>query len=166
MQIEDDLLSISDSASHTPEGVLSDPWSRRVANHMLLIKGQCLEKAAAYRQAGCKANKLETCVRVPSIIVPAVSGPLVLLLEQLGSESALYVSTVGFTLTSICTAVLSYFEFGKKSDAAYTAAFKYEGLAMDIDTELAKKRQYRVPADVFMTQTKLQYNTLNTSSPY
>ena len=165
--MNDDILSISDSGSHTPEnGILSDPWSKRVANHMLVIKEQCLNKASVHMDAGSKANKLETCIRVPSIIVPAISGPLVLLLEQLGSESAIYVSTIGFTLTSICTAVLSYFEFGKKSDERYKAAHKYESLVMEIDTELAKKRQYRMPADVFMTQTKLQFNTLNATSPY
>lgn len=155
-----------DSSSGTPSPVMTDPWSRDITTYILGIRRQCLDKTSHLRAEGQRRNGWENYLRLPSIAIPAVFGPLVLLLDQMNEPTAsIYVSTVGFTATSVCTALLSYYDYGAEAQNLFTCATKYEEIAVDIDAEMAKKKEYRTVADVFMTQIKMKYVALNQVTP-
>ena len=155
-----------ESSSGTPSPVMTDPWSRDITTYMLGIRRQCLDRAAELRVEGQRRRAWDNYLRLPSIAIPAVFGPLVLLLDQIDEATAsIYISTVGFTATSVCTALLSYYDFGALAQTLFQCSSKYEEIAVDIDAEMAKKREYRIVADVFMTQIKMRYISINQTSP-
>jgi len=162
-----DILSITPS---TPRQ--SEPWNTKMTAYINNIKHACIEKGRQHELAGHHYRSLEVRWGIPTIVTPAVFGPLVLLINaaNTGAECGVitiadYVSTTGFILSAFFTSIFGFFEHGRRSNKHHMYSSKYADVTTDIDAELVKKRTFRLDAGVFITTMKMKFDNLRFGEP-
>jgi len=128
-------------------------------------------KSKQHSVAGHYFHKLEICWGIPPVLISAIFAPLVLLAGQLNSEDcdrvsiADYLSTTGFVISGIASAINTFFRFGNRCALHHMYAAKYSDIVTDIQSEMVKKKEYRIAADVFICTMRIKYDNLIFGEP-
>ena len=110
-----------------------------------------------------KARKykiLYNTLSLPCFLIPVV-------LSSISETLILYpvVNTVLLVILAFLNAISSFFNFGKTSARHYEYQNRYSELSDEINTEMAKRKKYRISVDVFMERIKLCVANLNRTAP-
>ena len=97
-----------------------------------------------------------------SVVFPIVFAGLSQLKLQLEYP---VISTVGFILTGVISALLAFFRFDGLTQKHFEYEAKYYEYALMIRSELCKPRTHRIACDVFLKEAQLKLCTLNHSAP-
>ena len=93
---------------------------------------------------------------LPAIVLP-------LLLSLLTAYPL--VSSSGMILTSILTGVNTFFNHSKQELQHSGHSAKFFRLAAEIETEMVKRRQDRLAADVFLERISMEYRNISVHAP-
>lgn len=158
-------------SSETPPDAVSDPWTSSINEYVIDIKNLSSKKSKQHELSGHYFRKMEIRWVLPSILVPTVFGPIVLLIGNIEKDSddmvtiTDYVSTTGFILTSVLNSISNFYRYGNRSQDHYMYSAKYSDIVTDIEAELIKKKKYRTNADVFVTTVKMRLDHLTFGEP-
>jgi hypothetical protein len=70
-----------------------------------------------------------------------------------------------FMVTSILSALGLFFNYGQISEEHFQTSTKYTDISNRIDSELARRRKFRTPSDVFITELKGRIESLGDNAP-
>lgn len=160
-------LADSGSRTDTPPSPTTDPWSNKIEDYVKKMRDKCLIKMDQHDRCSNHYKKRDVMTRLPTLILPSIFAPLVLLMANEEDPCAKsdhiqissYLSTSGFILTGIFTGIHNFFRYDHRVNKHNRFSAKYSDLITDIETELIKKKKYRIPADVFVTTIKMKFDT-------
>ena len=81
------------------------------------------------------------------------------------SHETTIVNGVMFLLTSSISGLQALFAYGQLYEQHFAYSAHYSNIASRIESELARRRKFRTPADVFITEIKCRIDNLNDVSP-
>jgi hypothetical protein len=111
--------------------------------------------------SNAKKNKIKYALfGVPSILIPISLGGLSSVIPE---HSLIY--SVGMMISGVFSGISMFFNFGKKAQSHSEFSNKFFELTNEINSELSKPKAYRVACDVYMTQIKINYNSLCKHAP-
>lgn len=157
--------------SPTPSPQLTDPWSSKIQSYMDKIKKESKDLQIQHEKACHYFRKMEIRWGIPAIIVPLICSPVVLSLNYIWAESCdgyspgQFVSAFGLLLSSVASGINGFFKFGSRSSIHNMFSSKYSDIITDIDSEMIKKKQFRISADVFVAIIKMKFDSLVASQP-
>ena len=149
----------------------TDPWTKKISRYATELKSDAAHLSELHEKAGHHFSKLRKLWGVPPIVISAIWSPLVLLVAQATGDSCAtigisdYIATGGFILTNLFAGVNYFYQFGPQSQEHFAYSANYMDLVTDIDAEMIKGKQFRTPADVFITSMKMKYDQLIKSEP-
>lgn len=154
----------------TPDIQESDPWTKKLDKYASTMRTIALTKAYFHTETGHYYRMLEIKWGLPTVVVPAIFGPLVLMLSLHKECNDVYhvsdyVSSLGFIITGVTSAINGFFRFGNRSALHHMYSAKYSDIVTDIDVELARMKKFRLPADVFSTAIKIRFDNLVFGEP-
>lgn len=169
--LEDGEKTHNSYSSETPPDTVSDPWTVSITEFITELKAKANKKSKLHELAGHYFRNMEVRWVLPSILVPTIFGPVVLLISNITYDNdevvttADYISTTGFILTSVLTSVSNFYRYGTRSQDHHTYSAKYSDIVTDIESELIKKKKFRTNADVFVTTMKMKFDNLVFGEP-
>mgnify|MGYP006105010791 CR=1 FL=1 len=158
-------------SSDTPESRKTDAWTNKITDYVKRLRDNCLLKQEEHERSGHHFMMLEYLFGLPAVLIPTVSGPIVILLALLTDDTCDnitttdYFSTSVFVTTGILNSINTFFKFGIRSNRHFTFASKYSDICTDIDTEIIKSKKYRMNAGLFLNTVKMKFDSLSFSEP-
>ena len=159
-------IDITNENSETPESIKAEAWTGKINNYVLNLKSLCKKKQLQHDACGHYFRRREVAYTLPTIIIPSVSGPLVVLLASYTNDTCNsitltdYFAAFGFVLTAIFTNITTFFKYGIRSSKHFTYASKYSDICTDIEAEIVKSKKYRINSNVFIITIKMKYDNL------
>lgn len=140
--------------------VLEEPWSDNIENLIIKWKIQCVDQSNIHEISGYKIKSNHNVFGLPPIIIPLV----MTYLSQLMGENT-KITGLMFLLSGLSGAIYKWLNLGEKYTLHFQYATKYQDIIFKINSELARDRKFRRPADVFITEIMSSMNHLNQSAP-
>lgn len=146
-------------------------WNAGIMKYLESLRLTAKFKEDAHEASGHHFRKLDIRWGLPSVLVPAVFAPFVLITGYATNDTCNtttwtdYVASIGLLCTSIFTGIAGYYQHGTRSAMHYMYSGKYADIITDIDAELIKETTYRMDANVFLTTMKMKYSNLVFGEP-
>lgn len=147
-------------------------WTPEIYEYISFLKNEATKKTDTHAIAGHYFRNLEIVWGLPSIIVPIVFSPIVILTSVITDEKCVnsinisdYISTFGLVLTGVLTSVCGFFKYGNRSIQHHLFSAKYNDIITDLDVEIVKHDSFRTNADLFVTTMKMKYDNLVFGEP-
>lgn len=163
---------IKADVTNTPDPDACEPWSDKSD---LLLRNMIKEAETAiarHQAAVYYYRQLDYRWRVPGVLVPALGGPVVLMLEA--SENgecngvmsiSNYISGILLVLTSLFSIVSEVYGFNERHASHERFIYEYTVLITDIEGELVKHRSYRNNVEVVLNSAKLKWTNIALREP-
>lgn len=143
----------------------ADEWTTDIENLIKHWKDQT-EKLSTIHQESGYINKVRYYrLALPSIILPFTMTLISQNLQEGEIKSADIVNGVMFMATSVLSALALFFSYSKLSEEHFQTSCRYNDISNRIESELARKRRFRTPSDVFLTEIKSKIESLGDNSP-
>jgi hypothetical protein len=140
------------------------PWNDKIEEYILDIRARSKVNAKKHEEAGYHFKKRKTWFGLPTTVVPLVMAPVTLVL---GSDHsyALPISACALLVSGLSSGINDFFSYGEKTSNNFNSATNWSMLVSEIDGEMAKHRNYRQPADVFMSRAQMKFDALTSNAP-
>lgn len=159
------MEQIIENNDSTSSDVIRDeePWTSR---------GECLifkwnkdinMSKKMHEESGYYYKKMRKRWGLPAIVLPAVMAPFSAVFAD--SVWIKYVNVTSFMIVAFMSGIDSFFSFATRKERHFNHASRYAELATTIESELLKKKRFRIQSDVFTTQIRMRYDMLNTIAP-
>ena len=164
-------IDIADESSVTPESTKTEAWTSKISDYVKHVRDECVLKQKQHEACGHYFRNLELLLTLPLILIPSLSGPLVILIATITDDNCAiltttdYFATGAFILTSIFSNLTSFFKFGTRSTMHFMYSSKYSDMCTDIEAEIIKTKKYRINASVFITTIKMKFDNLVFGEP-
>jgi hypothetical protein len=161
----------SEENTPTPPAAVTTAWSRKISEYVQSLKITAAEKSEMHNLAGHHFRALEIYWGIPSVLLPVIFSPLVLIAGYVSDDTcervtiADYVAATGLMSSGLVNAVCSFFKYGNRTAMHQLYSAKYSDIITDIDAELIKTAQYRINAEQFITAIKMKYDNLVFGEP-
>jgi hypothetical protein len=146
-------------------GSNADEWTSDIEILISKWKEQ-IEKLSHIHQESAYITKTRYYrLAIPSIIIPFV---MTLVSQNLYTDNANpghIVDGVAFMLTSVLSGLTVFLRYGQTYEEHFQTSTRYVDIVNRIDSELARKRKFRTPSDVFITEMKCKIDFLNEDAP-
>jgi hypothetical protein len=148
---------------------LEGPWTEEIENLIKQWKTSCLVKSKQHEKAGYIFKKKSVQWGLPPVLIPIIMSPVSAMIgyDNCG-ETAQWkniVTSSAFLISGLFAGVSSFFRYSEKTEKFFNYATRYADIATEIDSELIKSKEYRVPADVFLTRVKMLIDNVSKSEP-
>ena len=140
-----------------------EPWSCAKEEYLLDIATHADESEMMHNMAGYQMKCRRKWWGAPSFLFPALMSLVSIFLSD--SQAAKYVGPIGFAVTGIVSGVNILMRYGEKMERHFNYANKYANLSSNIRSELIKGNEYRLPADVMLSSTKLTVRHIASDAP-
>jgi hypothetical protein len=137
------------------------PWTSKQEAYVIRIKNECSELQNEHNVLAHNHKRKYILFSIPSIVLPLLLSTT----NELLTGNYSYISTIGMMTTGIVSGLNTFFNHGKRYENHNNFAGKYEELAGEIESTLAKNKRYRTQCDVYMETIKNKYAQLNASAP-
>ena len=114
-------------------------------------------------KSGYYYKKLRQKWGLPSILLPVTMAPISAVFAE--TNWIKYVNMVSFVSVTLLSGVDSFFSFASRKEKHFNHSCRYAELSTFIDSEMFKKKAFRVQADVFLTEVRMKLDTLTTTAP-
>lgn len=150
---------------------IEGPWTKDIENLLKKWKSDCLLKSKQHETAGYLFKRKNVRWGLPPVLIPVIMSPIS---AMIGYDSCTtdndnqwktVVYSTAFLISGIFAGVSSFFRFPEKMEQFFTFSTRYVDIATEIDSELIKSAEYRVPADVFLMRIKMLIDNLSKSEP-
>ncbi len=143
---------------------LDQPWTNETEALVTTWMNQCFEAGNAHDKAGYKHKRLHKMFSIPNITLPLLFTSLTSVVDET-TEAYPYINSVGFFLSGVVAGMLNFFDHSSKTEKHFNFAHRYNTIALTVESQLAKPRQFRLPVDVFQSQIRLNIAELNANAP-
>ena len=154
---------------HTPQSIIerrdrSNEWTDEIETLITRWKDQVEKLSYIHQEAGYIVKTRFYRFAIPSILIPFIMTFVSQLLPQDGNLQRILDGAM-FMATSGCSAFLTFFNYGELAEQHFQYSARYNDIVTRIESELARRRKFRIPSDVFLTELKCRIESLNDGSP-
>lgn len=143
----------------------SDEWTPEIEELVKHWKDQ-IEKLSHVHQESGYINRMRYYrLAIPSILLPFIMTLVSQNLYTGNNDPAHIVDGTMFALTSILSALSLFFNYNQLSEGHFQTSARYTDISNRIDSELARRRKFRTPSDVFITELKCRIESLGDGAP-
>lgn len=140
-----------------------EPWTARGEYLILKWNKDIILSKKMHEESGYYYKRLRKRWGLPAIVLPAVMAPFSAVFAD--SVWIKYVNVTSFMIVAFMSGIDSFFSFATRKERHFNHASRYAELATSIESELLKKKRFRIQSDVFTTQIRMRYDMLNTIAP-
>ena len=158
---------VNPTTTNVPEHRLDEPWTYELEQLAKSWSEICETESKKHEFAGYITEKSHNRVGLITVFVPIVMGTVTTVIGILSPESIAInvVSTIGFGIAAIASAVYKWLNLGELKQLHRQYAAEYKTLARDIDYEVIREPKYRKPADTFMEEIRGRMKRFQTAAP-
>jgi hypothetical protein len=135
-------------------------WTERPEKQLATWKQEIDVKSKHHNKIARRNKKLYIVTGIPAIIIPLVIATLNGIVDILPITISILM-----ICSSVISTIVSFMNFGKKSQMHFEFDAKYDELSLIIELELCKKKIDRIACDVFLERIFNKYNALNSNAP-
>ncbi len=143
----------------------SDEWTNEIVELIKRWKDQIEKLSHVHQESGYIDKVRYYRLTIPSILLPFIMTLVSQNLYEGKNDTAHIIDGVAFAVTSILSALSMFFNYNQGSEKHFQTSARYTDLGNRIDSELARRPQFRTPSDVFITELKGSIEALNNCSP-
>jgi hypothetical protein len=155
---------IDTSSNSSDIHIKEEPWSNNIELLLHKWRNQVLKLSEVHDESGYIVKFRYQRLAVPVIMIPFIMG---LVTQNLSTESTEVplVNGIMFMITGTLNGFQTFFSYGQLYEQHFQYSARYSDVVNRIDSELARKRKFRTPADVFITEIKCRIDNLNDTAP-
>jgi hypothetical protein len=142
---------------------LEEPWNDEAEKLLQTWVEDCGQASTLHDQAGKRHKCLFTAWSIPGMLLSVVMGGLSGTFAD--DPQIKYANMVGFIGIGVVQGVTGFFNFGKKSQRHFDYSSRYMTIATDIQTILVKRRSFRIPSDVCLSEIRMRLAQLHQTAP-
>jgi hypothetical protein len=157
--------SLTNSTNTSNPNITADEWTSEIEELVVRWKDQIEKLSYVHQESGYISKVRYYRLAIPSIIIPFI---MTLVSQNLYTDNqnpGHIVDGVAFMATSILSALSVFFGYSQAYEQHFQFSARYTDISNRIDSELARRRKFRTPSDVFITELKCKIESLNDSSP-
>lgn len=141
-----------------------EPWTIKLEEILREWESQCDLLSKKHDEAAMIYKSRFHRLAIPTVLIPFSMGFVSQLFEQCSYESQI-INGLMFTISGILSGISTLFKFDSRYEQHKNHSDKYQSIVIRIQSELARKKNFRVPADAFITEIKITMSNLNESAP-
>lgn len=142
---------------------MEEPWTHK-GEELIHMWAKDIKRAKElHDQAGYYYKNMRKNWGLPAIILPACMAPVSSVFAE--TSWIKYLNMTSFIIVAIMGGIDSFFSFATRKERHFNHSARYGELATAIEGELFKNKKFRIQSDVFCSETRLKYDTLNTTAP-
>jgi len=147
------------------KGTIDDPdrkellWEKREEKLLHKWKDDMIVKSKKHYLKSKKFKKLYLVFGCITIIIPLILSGII------DMDIHPYVISFLMIFSGVMSGVSTFINFGKKFQSHSEFDNRYNGLALEIESELRKPKKNRIACDVFLERARLTYSNLDTQAP-
>ena len=140
-----------------------EPWTDEIEQLVRRWAHQMNSLSELHDNAGYITKSRFMRLAIPSVIVPFAMGFISQVTPDTKRSSI--VDGFMFMLTSGISGLSALFNYGQRYEQHFSYSSNYSNISSRIESELSRKRKYRIPAEIFITELKCTINNLNDQAP-
>lgn len=146
---------------------LDEPWTDELVKLARVWAGTCKKKSEKHRLSGYVTQKNHNRYGLITVMVPIIMAAVtgIIGVYEPGSEAITVVSTVGFMLGAMSSAVYKWLNLGEITQLHWQYNAMYNAIATDIEYETGRVASHRKPADQFMGEIRMRMQRLEANAP-
>lgn len=144
---------------------IPDEWTIDIEILIKKWKDQIEKLSHVHQESGYINRTRYYRLAIPSIIIPFAMSVVSQDMCKNSAYPAYIVNSVMFMTTSILSAFGLFFSYNQLSEAHFQTSNRYTDISNRIDSELAIRRKFRTPSDVFITELKCRIESLGENAP-
>lgn len=148
-----------------------EPWSENIELYFQGLLEDARKHSKMNSEAGYHCRKKRIIWGLPGILIPVVMSPIVVMVGMATNDDCSkitasdYLSSLSLLMSGIFVGVSNYFNYGEKTSKHFAVSLLYDMITSEVTLELAKKRNFRVPADVFMVKVNQMLSSAAREEP-
>ena len=144
-----------------------EPWTNELVNLARSWAGKCRKSAEKHRLSGYVTEKDHNRYGLVTVMVPIIMAAVTTIIGvyEPGSTTITVVSTVGFMLGAMSSAVYKWLNLGEITQLHWQYNAMYKAIATDIEYETNRIATHRKPADQFMGEIRMRMQRLEANAP-
>jgi hypothetical protein len=143
----------------------SDEWTSDIEELVKRWKSQIEKLSHVHQESGYINRTRYYRLSIPSILLPFIMTLVSQNFYSGTNDTSHIIDGVMFMTTSILSALLMFFNYNQLSEVHFQTSSRYADIANRIDSELARRRKFRTPSDVFVTELKGSIESLGDNAP-
>lgn len=140
-------------------------WTSDIEELIKRWKDQTEKLAHIHQESGYINKTRYYRLAIPSILLPFIMTLVSQNLYTGTNDTSHIIDGAMFMTSSILSALTLFFNYSQISEEHFQISSRYTDISNRIDSELARKRKFRTPSDVFITELKSRIENLGESSP-
>lgn len=150
---------------------IEGPWTEKIETLLNTWRIECLKKSKQHEKAGYLFKKKNTRWGLPPVLIPIIMSPVSVMIGYNSCENdesqqwKTILNSSAFLVAGIFSGVYSFFRYGEKMENFFNFSTRYVDIVTEIDSELIKDEDYRLPADVFLMRIKMLIDNLTRTEP-
>ncbi len=149
--------------SDTPLNPREEPWTDETEQLVRRWAQQMEALSELHDNAGYLVKTRYYRLAIPGILIPFVMGFVSQVLPE--GQTATITDGAMFMVTSGLVGLQALFGYGQLYEQHFFYSSHYSNIVSRIESELSRRRKFRTPADVFITELKCTINNLNDNAP-
>lgn len=154
-----------DSSLDEETGNRNSDWTTDIEGLIIRWKDQTEKLSNIHQESGYINRTRYYRIAIPSIMIPFVMTLVSQNLYTGTNDPAHIVDGVMFMITSALSALGLFFNYNQISEEHFQVSARYNDISNRIDSELARRRKFRTPSDVFITELKSKIESLGDNAP-
>ncbi len=143
----------------------ADEWTSEIESLVMRWKDQVEKLSYVHQESGYITKVRYYRLAIPSIVLPFIMTLVSQNLYNDNENPGHIVDGVAFMVTSVLSALTVFFGYSQSCEQHFQFCSRYTDISNRIDSELARRRKFRTPSDVFITEMKCTIENLNDSAP-
>lgn len=159
---QQNIQRISDQEIHSHG---HSDWTSEIEELVKRWKDQTEKLAHVHQESGYINRTRYYRIAIPSIMLPFIMTLVSQNLYNGTNDPSHIIDGVAFMLTSILSSLSLFFNHNQISEEHFQTSSRYTDISNRIESELARRRRYRTPSDVFITELKGRIESLGDNAP-
>lgn len=144
----------------------NDEWTSDIEELIKHWKDQTEKLSHIHQESGYINRTRYYRLAIPSIALPfGMTFFSQLFYNGNALEPVNIINGIAFMTTSILSALSLFFNYNQLSECHFQTSARYTDISNRIDSELARRRKFRTPSDVFITELKCRIESLGDGAP-
>jgi len=142
-----------------------DEWTEQIEQLVSRWKNQVEKLSHVHQESGYILKTRYYRLIIPSIILPFIMTLVSQNIYAGDNDTSHIIEGTAFMVTSALSALTLFFNYGQLYEQHFQFSARYSDIITRIDFELARRRKFRTPSDVFITELKCKIESLNDGAP-
>lgn len=140
-----------------------EPWTQKVEELIIIWNKDIQEQVALHEKSGYYYRNKKQLVGLPAVLIPLMMAPFS---ATFADKSWIqYVNMFSFVIVGFLSGLETFFSFGSSKEKHFNHSSRYQELQTYIESQLFKKKKFRLEVDVFLTEVRMKYDNLRTTAP-